>query len=67
VTNLNDAFQDQHIEATPARESSVCVFLWIPKEIKAEVLEFIFNHWNADDIDTIKYGKMKGSLRVWWD
>jgi len=63
LTELKSVFDGKGIEVTPAREHSVCVYLWIPDEIKAEVLIWIVNNWNADEMDMQK----DGSLRVWWD
>lgn len=62
-TKLSEAFSDSGIEAAPAREGSVCIYLWIPDEWEKRVKKFISEEWEADEVDDQK----DGSLRVWWD
>ncbi len=76
ITRLHAEFPDAGIEATPAREGSVAIYLYIPDEFKDRVLAFIQEHLVADEIDTVtKFTcladgetEMEGkALRVWWD
>lgn len=68
---LDVQFGGSGIEVTPARESSVAVYLHIPDNgvpgLRGSVRQWIEKNWNADEIDWWDTDNMKGSLRVWWD
>lgn len=52
------------IEATPAREYSVAVYLHpLTPDIREELKAFVLSHFHADEVDW----ETETSLRVWWD
>jgi hypothetical protein len=62
IQKLHDEFPEAGIEATPAREFSVAIYLHVPEDITFEVESFVRDNWEADEVDWVD-----GSLRVWWD
>lgn len=70
LAKLQAEFPDAGIEATPARESSVVVYLHIPgKELGDEVCQFVTDNLEADEIDWEGNADGNGgeTLRIWWD
>ena len=76
LAKLQAEFSDAGIEVTPARESSVAVYLYIPDEFKDRVKAFILKRLSADEVDTVTRftclqdgeAELVGeALRVWWD
>lgn len=63
IQKLADAFPNAGIEATPAREYSVAIYLHIPAGLRQEVRAFVEKNFEADEIDY----EEDGSLRIWWD
>ncbi len=61
LEKLDAAFPGE-IEITPARESSVAVYLHIPDNLKERVEHFVAEHFSADEVDF-----EDGLLRIWWD
>ena len=76
IAKLQAEFPDAGIEVTPARESSVAVYLHIPDEFKERVEAFVREHLSANEVDTVtEFSWMQPgeaqlkdkTLRVWWD
>ncbi len=63
LTDLLAEFPDAGIEATPAREYSVAVYLWIAESFEDRVENWITEHFHADSINF----RDDGSLRIFWD
>lgn len=65
VRALHCAFRDDGIQATPAREMSVAIYLHVPNtgDLRSRVASFCCEHFNADDVDWTE----DGILRCWWD
>lgn len=75
LKDLAAAFPDNDIEVTPARESSVAVYLHIPTG-RQIVRAWIEQNLNADEVDFVtKFSCLQDgevelvgeALRVWWD
>lgn len=76
IAKLQAEFPDAGIEVTPARESSVAVYLHIPDGLQDRVKAFVLKHLSAAEVDTVTEfsclqdgeTKLKGKgLRIWWD
>lgn len=63
LTKLQKQFPEQGIDLTPARESSVVVYLHVPIGLRRQVRTFVDKHFNADEVDWVQ----ADTLRVWWD
>ena len=69
IADLHAAFTDCGIEATPAREYSVAVYLHIPvldveeQPLRKRVERFVRKHFEADEVKW----QSDESLRIWWD
>lgn len=66
IADLHAAFADSGIEATPAREYSVAVYLHVPNkpELRKRVERFVQANFQADLVSWQDDGEM---LHVWWD
>lgn len=62
ITELDRAFPNSGIEAEPARENSVCIYLYVPDLFRDQVESYVKETFHADEIDWID-----GALRIWWD
>ena len=78
LAKLLAAFPNDGIEVTPARESSVAVYLHIPKggTVPARVKVFILKRFDAKEVDIVDRftclqdgeAELDGeALRIWWD
>ena len=65
IADLHTAFADCGIEATPAREYSVAVYLHIPDNpgLRKRVEGFVRANFQADLVSW----QDSGTLHVWWD
>ena len=65
IADLNAAFADCGIEATPAREFSVGIHLHIPDKpgLRKGVEQFVRKHFEADVVSW----EDTGTLHIWWD
>ena len=65
IADLHTAFADCGIEATPAREYSVAVYLHVPDKpgLRKRVERFVRANFQADEVSW----QDSGTLRVWWD
>ena len=80
IADLEAAFPDSGIEVTPARESSVAIYLHFPEDctvgFEVQIRAFIDEHWSADEVDIVaKFTCLQEgepelvgeALRIWWD
>lgn len=76
LLKLKTEFAGVDIEVTPARESSVTVYLHIPEGKRDAVEDFVNETFHADEIDTVDHftcleegePELVGeALRIWWD
>ena len=81
IAKLAAQFPHDGIEATPAREYSVAVYLHFPTSfvtdvLKRDVRRFVEENFKADEIDTVtKFSCLQDgedelngeALRIWWD
>jgi hypothetical protein len=65
IGDLHDAFRDDGIQVTPAREYSVAIYLHVPDVVglRLRVELFVRTHFRADEVSW----QDEGTLRCWWD